>query len=482
MTELFRFRSRKYLLGEKYKELERQSIYFASPEELNDPMEGFRDIVWCGDNIVWENLFRHFIYCLHEIYVSFKISDHTDKMDSESIPIYGPPDEPPTEEYADLLNEIYRNTFEKACLDSLAEKLSSTKRRASQKEMLYYLQSIHLVAFDEIRTIYVDHDIARENERPVVNYRPQLAESNFFEAMQQVENEELLDAMFEVTMQIQNKYSLIINYNQRTEFSSTIGQNRYLMLFDFPRIYLKQLEKLLYPEWYAACFMKDYSDSSVWSHYGDQHKGACLIFESSKEPSGTESLKLNQITGWASHRGGNSRETWGLSPVPFHKIKYTTNAGEIDFFRSIGTLSQPILERVWYSDQHGKKSVCSSHIGSDQEGDWRKNYWDNFLRDITAKSNVWEHEQEYRLILNSFFTDLSEVEKRTLTYEFDSLKGIIFGLNISHVDKLKIIEIVESKCRKCNRTDFKFFQAYYSHKSGDIQKYDLGIDFSNLTV
>ena len=48
MAEFYRFRSMKYLLGEEYQELENQAIYFASPKELNDPMEGFRDIVWIG--------------------------------------------------------------------------------------------------------------------------------------------------------------------------------------------------------------------------------------------------------------------------------------------------------------------------------------------------------------------------------------------------------------------------------------------------
>ena len=46
MAKAYRFRSSKYLLCEPYSELERQTIYFSSPEELNDPMEGFRDMVW----------------------------------------------------------------------------------------------------------------------------------------------------------------------------------------------------------------------------------------------------------------------------------------------------------------------------------------------------------------------------------------------------------------------------------------------------
>jgi hypothetical protein len=42
MTTFYRFRSIDNLLGTR-KELESQSIYFASLEQLNDPMEGYRD-------------------------------------------------------------------------------------------------------------------------------------------------------------------------------------------------------------------------------------------------------------------------------------------------------------------------------------------------------------------------------------------------------------------------------------------------------
>ena len=88
MTELYRLRSTDKLLG-KSQELEKQSIYFASPEELNDPMEGFRDIVWQGDRIVWTNLFRHYICCLHATYVLIKIAGDIAKIGPQYIPIRG---------------------------------------------------------------------------------------------------------------------------------------------------------------------------------------------------------------------------------------------------------------------------------------------------------------------------------------------------------------------------------------------------------
>ena len=63
--KFYRFRSIEKLIGKK--ELEQQAIYFAYPEQLNDPMEGYRDVFWLGDSIIWKNLFRHYLFCLQNI-------------------------------------------------------------------------------------------------------------------------------------------------------------------------------------------------------------------------------------------------------------------------------------------------------------------------------------------------------------------------------------------------------------------------------
>jgi hypothetical protein len=65
-NEFYRFRRISSLIGE-FKKLENQSIYFAEPDSLNDPMEGFRDMYWSGDYIVWKNLFRHYLLCLERL-------------------------------------------------------------------------------------------------------------------------------------------------------------------------------------------------------------------------------------------------------------------------------------------------------------------------------------------------------------------------------------------------------------------------------
>jgi hypothetical protein len=66
---MFRFRSASALLDDcpgsgGFQELENQTIYFASPESLNDPMEGITDPFWDGDEVLWESLFRHYALSL----------------------------------------------------------------------------------------------------------------------------------------------------------------------------------------------------------------------------------------------------------------------------------------------------------------------------------------------------------------------------------------------------------------------------------
>ena len=72
---------------------------------------------------------------------------------------------------------------------------------------------------------------------------------------------------------------------------------------------------------------------------------------------------------------------------------------------------------------------------------WRENYWNNFYPNITIKTRDWEYEQESRLILHSMIADLSDGRRRTLTYNFSSLKGIIFGIGTPDNCKLKVIEV-----------------------------------------
>lgn len=83
---LYRFRPLSRLLDKG--ELQNQQVFFASPDTLNDPMEGFRDVFWRGDAVVWKNLFRHYLLCVEWAYSFVSISDGKERISWRDIPIF----------------------------------------------------------------------------------------------------------------------------------------------------------------------------------------------------------------------------------------------------------------------------------------------------------------------------------------------------------------------------------------------------------
>ena len=469
MAEFFRFRSIDALLGE-HQELEKQTIYFASPEELDDPMEGLRDIVWDGDKIIWTNFFKHYIFCLNRCYLPLNITPNPRKLDVGDIPILERWDQITTPIEEILFDDIWDRFFNLPHIPEIIEALSNIRRKIRYREIVFYLKSIQTCALlGEILKSYNDHKLIPEHN--VFRQGSENSESlvmkhllNTIKQTEKVGDEHALDALFHhydgendnIRRTLENNASILY-----TPHLAKSGEIDLTVMLDFPKVYVEQLDRLLWEKWYTACFTESYHNSSVWAKYADGHKGACLIFEAVEED-GSKNLKLN----WGS----------SLTTLSFREVNYTDRPGEIDFFQTICKgIGSPFRE-FWYTDQEGRTSECASHIGSDRSEDaWRELYWNNFYRDITFKTKDWEYEQEYRLIL-TYHDILNNVKViRKLTYDFDSLKGIIFGMRTSTEDKVKIIEIIEEK-KKCagnNQTDFKFFEAYYSSKDGDIRKREI---------
>ena len=479
MREVYRFRKMCHLL-DPYRELEDQTIYFACPHDLNDPMEGLRDLVWSGDRIVWTNLFKNYIYCLHWMYFLFRISSDDSALKSSDVPVFGRWDDPPTPQLEVLFDDIWSTMCDDLRLSALVSKIASVRRQVRYNELVFYLGTLHQRAIASIQKVHVLHGMQDEAEQPFHVFLTResfLTDTSFFESLAELgESEEAFESMFGEFIQFRTELELECKYHEHRAFNKRFTRNMQFLVLDFPRIYVQQLSKLLWPDWYTACFAKDYRNSSLWATYGDSHKGACLVF-GTVDSGNKNSLALNQRTGWSSNHESRVTERFDFVPMVFHDIQYSNTIGRVDFFRSIGRLPVASLMTLWYRDEEGNLSECAPDGSSAWNEDaWRESYWDTFKRDICVKTNDWAHEQECRLILHGLLEDSLDKQHRTLSYEFSSLKGVIFGINSSDEDKIRVIEVVRRKCIESERTDFKLFQAYYSPMDGRIRRYEIGID------
>lgn len=472
----YRFRSTQALLGE-HQELERQEIYFASPKDLNDPLEGFKDLVWSGDGILWRNLLRHYLLCLTHAVTVALISgpDHT-FAETENF-VFANESSLPTPEYGELHRRICEDFFQHEDAAALPELLAGRGNPIRRDELTTYLRLLHPHALNTVLT-HMEETArlpARSADDPLwaAGTKP-IAVRAALESMKALEREhpdkpdiaEVMSSSFEI---VAIQQDLILEYNG---ISLRSGAAWKMLISEFPRRHIRALEELLYNDWYTACFVADPADASMWGNYGDGHQGVCLKFRASANANGKPTLRLRQPCWW-NGREVVSAAVYGDVTHEFHKVEYSPHFIEINFFRSFGRLTMPML-RHWYFDAQGNPSPSVVDILSESDS-WRRQYWEQLTTAMTTKLKDWAHEDEFRLTLISSTTDFTDASTRKLQYNLSDLQGVIFGINTSTSDKLRIMKIIEEKCRKEKRTDFEFHQAHYSRRAGKVEIAKMGL-------
>jgi hypothetical protein len=468
---MYRLRPIESLIG-KFNELENQEIYFASPEELNDPMEGLRDVFWQGDDIIWKNFIINYTKSLEKIFALVIILDESKKITADDIQVsyellakYSP-------KHDELINEIINEVFKVKFIRELPNCLSKRTKSIRRSELLSQLQILHQFVLNVISQVYFKNGLTiksflRQNLNDfekLINNSPSFPE--IINQMEKENSNKVNENLFEII----HLYTQSNNLRMQFQYSDMEMQsNFFFLLSEFPNKFLDKLENEIYPKWYSASFLECNKNSAVWGHYGDNHKGVCLEFQTKIE-NGKTTFNLETEYGYS------SGPIIGMRPHFFKKIEYHNKHVEIDFFRTMGRLRKFEIDKLWYKDTQGNISVCASHFETpEKEEIWRENYWKSYDNSLKIKLKEWEYENEQRLIVHGDFIDYSSKESRKLKYDFNDLKSITFGIKTPNSAKLQIIKIIKLKCKENDRDDFVFYQAYYSKDSGKIESFKLDL-------
>jgi hypothetical protein len=473
VTHLYRIRSCSALL-DGFKELENQEIYFAHPKELNDPMEGLSDIFWEGDGIVWKNLFKHYIRVFDRAISLYLIGGEQSPIELEKLPFVHFDDLSMSDKHKSIHEELFQDFFAEPAIVSYISKLTSKKMCLRRSQFLMHLRILHPFVISIFTRCYERNNLLPKDTHKNKNHIDLVARvknlHTTIDLMPEVPIAEELnrEAAIETLFTFQNltlsQIDLIHYFNNSIRIHE---QNRVAVFVNFPDVYVNQIENLVRPQWYAACFMEECKNSSLWGHYGANHTGICLKFRTQKHGS-KPALNLKRTIGY---NGNGPIVDW--FPCEFEKVSYTDELIPLDFFDLLpGRLPIPTLNRLWYFNDLGIKSIRASSF-FDDEHKWRLNYYDTRRRLLTRKSSDWRFENEYRLVLQSDLVDFSDPSSRKITYDFNSLDGVIFGIKTPVSEKLSVAKIIEAKCRQHKRKDFKFFQAYYSPQTKSIEQYEM---------
>jgi hypothetical protein len=168
----YRFRPAKALLGPydedkgQFEELERQEIYFSRPAELNDAMEGFKDLFWQGDEIVWGNLLRHYLYCLMNSSFMVATSAATFTKSICDPIIHQTPDDLPEAPVREVYKEICDHFFAHQVPNDLVSALAARVAPVRREELAYYLRAAHPLALPLILSATMKHGAGEQIELP----------------------------------------------------------------------------------------------------------------------------------------------------------------------------------------------------------------------------------------------------------------------------------------------------------------------------
>jgi len=459
----YRFRSIDALIGARA-ELAKSEIFFADPDSLNDPMEGFKDIVWRGDAIAWRNHLRHYLIGLMQtVGLTFLMGPGYDAVKRHDF-TFCTSDRLPTHKFRALFETITADFFEDPRIAAYPEHLARRKG-VRRDEMLFYLTTLHGRAVHIVVRAFEKSRDGTPSPSPLAGVGPEPLDEAWFAglhaATQEMAGDDLGPEFFSAVRAVLDQQDVV-----NTEARKTAPSGWAALLCDYPSAYLGRLPKLMHTDWFTACFVDNCRHSAMWGHYGDGHRGVGLQFQAVRDASGKPALPLQRRVGWRGDRL-TLEPIVDWAPQPFLPVLYSSRYPELDFFSSLGRMTRSDLS-FWFTGPDGSRSTSGDLLFAETP-EWRKAYWDAHYQSVTTKLEDWAYEGEHRLILDSVLETFHTPQSRTLTYDFDSLSGIVFGMKTSSSDKAAIVRIIREKCAAAGRESFEFHQAVHSARSGQIE-------------
>lgn len=445
MKFLYKFRSTKFLIDE----ITNNELYFADLEELNDPMESFKNIVWQGDEVLWCNLFKHYLLCLDFIHAWFYFGENKD-FTINDIPIFVTVDNLPGDTNKEMFKFTQKIFFENFEIKKIAKLLAQKREPIQKEELIYYLSEIHYLALAAIKYTYKQYNIypfaitlKQVNERKIPqNIKKIIKDSN----RKKLCTEQIKAFVITLSKELAKKREIIQQEKFLTNESKLNNANKF-MYFDYPKLFIERLQDLMYPKCYVSCFSNSYKNPVMWGHYSEGHKGACLVFKNKK----SLSFKVT--------KGCDDEDfDWEDDNIELFKINYKKEPPKINFFTELGQITREAKIKYWKTFNN-QKSTFDIYNGMNNK-DWKAKHWELLYNTLVIKDKCWKYEHEYRLILLSIIHDKYKVANyRKIKFDKSELVGIIFGSKMSISDKLQIRKIINDKYN-IGKERVKIYESY----------------------
>lgn len=469
MTIVYRFRPMSSLLNEHH-ELEKQELVLSSPRYFNDPLEGYQDVFWDGDEVLWENLLRHYLLNLLWAANTCLIFDD-EKFDEYAIDPKLTRDDLPSDEYRELFDSVCQSFFDEKEFRRIPSSLASLPKPLKKKSLQVVLSAIHRSALASVLDTLGTSNIIPETGPKVTNSIDSDTVVEMLDGLSAaMANETEAQVLEFIASNIGplKSHVLLKGALQTGVDELELHIKKKILLFaSFPGQYVREIcDLLIHPNWHTLCFARECTNPSMWATYANEHRGAALMFHTDSQSDGSWSkLNVNARTGWQ----GSEPITEQIQ-APLYAVDYESPPPQVDFFQFLGTLPRTKLMSAWHSTPDGETSPVVDEILEDEDS-WREKLWDHFRSMSTTKMGQWKHEQEIRMVLPDLLN--SEGPRRKVTYDLSQLAGVVFGLRTSLEDRFEVMRILAESSQDGDSTPVEFYQMVFDGTS--FRKVKLGV-------
>lgn len=456
----YRLRSSEKLLD--YKELEHFQIYLASPDALNDPMEGYKEVSLRGDEVLWENLFRHYVLALTWTFAGFLFDDRP--FEEPRIPAALTADDLPTDAFRELYSAACDAFMQHPASSAALRHLQQAGEPVSRNTTKFVLSMLSGPALSAVvRTLHQSGLFPGSPDELLGSteaLEPTLAE--IIGRWSSISADEMDGVAFATNVVNDQQRMRHLFHLDGTPDNAFARRIHYLLSSFADRYFDGVIDQLVHPPWRTACFTATCTNASNWAAYGENHRGVALMYRPLYEEQ-QPYLPLVTVTGYAGGADGTIRWDKGTVKAKLEPVDYTNRLPSIEFFASLGNLARGKLDRAWATGRDGKRSALMEAMFSERAA-WRNAYWSTYRKVMTTKLEDWRHEQEYRIVLPDTL-GLGD-EHRLAEYDPSTLSGIVFGMKTPERHKLEIMRQVARYCERVGRKDFDFFQIAYNTRTG----------------
>lgn len=423
---IYKYRSMNSLL--KNKELEENYIHLSAFRNFNDPLDGYVELEFIGDKILWTNFIKNYVYAYFALYLNFEICKF---YNVKTIPVRWLDYFLLSQKFAhDYVREC--DDLNNACCNFIENQLSDIVNTIPLDKAIYldnlskYLEKLH------DRILNVEH----------ANYTKHIESISLNKYYKRFDV-----PLFSDSFELDN--SLIL---KEEIYESSMYE---YLLISFPKQYLKNLNKFMFNFPYVASFTKKLNSLPMWGYYADSSKGVCLIFKTENR-NGKDYFPLLK-----------NKEYKGIEKIPINKVNYAKTLYKVPFFNNLGRLSAEELKKYWY-ELNGKISPTGIKIFNNVEL-YRRMHWDTKQKILNSKLKLWKHEEEYRINMNC------PTPPARLYFKIESLQGIVFGINTIASHKNKVIEILKRKMKENKELNLCLYDTIYVNSTNKIKKKKIAI-------